>query len=100
MEEGLYDINNVQVQLMMVIQLQALQQQGVKALTYQNLEDYLSQELWKKKSPHSLHMAADDVMSIEPSAMVRFLSKKAIQDSRKENLSEFSDVIGGRNTHE
>ena len=100
MEEGLYDINNVQVQLMMVIQLQALQQQGVKALTYQNLEDYLSQELWKKKCPHSLHAAADDVMSIEASAIVRFLSKKAIQDSTKESLSEFSDVIGGRNTHE
>ena len=100
MQEEIYNINNVQVQLMMVIQLQSLQRQGVPALTYQNLEEYLSLRLWKNKCPHTLHAAASDIMSITASDLVRFLSQQTIKDSSSKNLADFSDVIGGNTNHE
>jgi hypothetical protein len=100
MEDECYDINNVQVQLTMIIKLQQLQREQLPAMTYQNLEDYLTQYLWKRKIPRSLHTAANDILSITATDLIRFLSQQAIVESRRKNLSDFSDVIGGNETHE
>ena len=49
----------------------------------------------QKKKPSSLHEAIDDVMSLDASTVVVFLSKQAVIDGHKKELSEFEDVIGG-----
>ena len=43
MDSGVFDINNVEVQMTMVVKLHQLQREALPHLTYQNLEAYLTQ---------------------------------------------------------
>ena len=53
------------------------------------------ESLWKKALPGSLHQAADEILSVSASDIVRFLSMRAVRDGARSNLEDFSDVIGG-----
>ncbi len=95
MEEIRFDVNNTQIQMVMVIKLNQLKRVSLPTLTYGNLEDFLMEKLWVKSFPKSLHEATDEILHIEANDIVKFLSKKAIQDGSRMKLSDFSDVIGG-----
>jgi hypothetical protein len=89
------DSNITLIQLTMVLKLQQLKREGVPSLNYDNLEDYINEKLWNKKLPRSLHEAADEVLSISPQDMIRFLSRQAIAEGASKTLEDFSDIIGG-----
>lgn len=95
MEAVRYDVNNTQVQMCMVIKLQQLQQEGLAVLTYANLEDYLQFHLWRKKRPIGLAQAADQILQLSADDIVRYLSKRALQEASSKKLSDFSDLLGG-----
>ena len=95
MQQEKYDINNTLVQLTMVLKLQQLRREKIPSLNYGNLEDYLEYGLWKRKTPESLHAAADAVMGIKADDVIRFLSKRAVIDGAKQQLDDFTDIIGG-----
>ena len=95
MDSGVFDINNVEVQMTMVVKLHQLQREALPHLTYQNLEAYLTQVVWKKQLPRALHEAADDVLRINANDIVRFLSRQAITEGEKAHLEDFADLIGG-----
>ncbi|HAE17208.1 MAG: hypothetical protein IKF00_13120 [Solobacterium sp.] len=90
-----FNVNHIQVQMAMVIKLQSLQRDGLPALTYRNLEEYICRNLWADKTPRSLHVAVNDVLSVKAEDIVRFLAKEAAA-ARGSSLEEFSDVIGGK----
>lgn len=96
MDQIVFDTNNVSVQMILVLKLQQLNRESLPSLTYETLEQYLEHTLWRKNKPLSLHIAADDVMSIQPSDLVRYMSKRAILDGANSKLDDFSDVIGGK----
>ncbi len=95
MSSEVFDVHNTLVQLTMVLKLQQLQRSSLPALRYENLEDFLMEDLWKNKFPYSLHEAADDILNVTDSQIVRYLSKRAVIDGAKMNLEDFKDVIGG-----
>ena len=95
MEEERFDVNNTQVQLVMVIKLQQLQREAIPALSYRNLEDFLEELKWRRKHPSSLHEAVNDVLSVQPDAIIRFLSRQAVIQGQRAALADFSDLIGG-----
>lgn len=95
MRSEVFDVHNTLVQLTMVLKLQQLQRSSLPALRYENLEDFLMEDLWKNKFPYSLHEAADDILNVTDSQIVRYLSKRAVIDGAKMNLEDFKDVIGG-----
>ena len=90
-----FNIDDTQVQMVMVIKLRQLQREYLPALSYRNLEQYLSEELWKDGAPSSLHEAADDVMRVTANDIVRYLARRAEIEGRTQKLSDFLDVIGG-----
>jgi len=95
MSSSVYDTDNTLVQLTMVLKMQNLQRGQLPSLSYENLEDFLNQCLWKRGCPSSLHEAADQILHINAAQIVRFLSKKAIIDGAHADLEDFSDIIGG-----
>ena len=95
MERERFDVNNIHVQMLMVIKLQQLQRDALPSLSYDNLEDYVGKQLWKTKIPRTLHVAADDILSITASDIVRFLALQAAYHSGN-SLEDFSDLIGGK----
>lgn len=96
MERECFDITNTEVQMTMVVKLHQLQREALSTLSYQNLEDYLSQVVWKRKVPKALHVAVNDVMSVTGNDIVKFLSRQAIISGSEKSLSDFSDLIGGK----
>ena len=90
-----FDIENIQVQMMMVIKLQQLKRESLNSLTYQSLETYLSEDLFRKHPPRSLHEAASAVISVQAEDVVRFLARKALEEGKYQSLSDYTDLIGG-----
>ena len=90
-----FDTENSLIQLTMILKMQKLKRGPLPSLSYENLEDFLNQSLWRNGAPSSLHEAVDQVLSIEVSDIVRFLSRRAIVDGSKADLKDFTDVIGG-----
>ncbi len=95
MENEVFDVNNVSVQMMMVIHIQSIKRIDLSTLTYSDLEMYLSDCLWKKYAPRSLHEAADDVLHVTANDIVRYLSKIAVMEGAGGNLADFRDLLGG-----
>jgi hypothetical protein len=95
MKQEVFDVHNRLVQMTMVLKLQKLNRTELPSLSYGNLEDFLMESLWKKALPGSLHQAADEILSVSASDIVRFLSMRAVRDGARSNLEDFSDVIGG-----
>jgi hypothetical protein len=95
MGDNVFDVNNTEVQMVMVVKFQELQRSPKAALTYANLEDYLEQELWKKGHPDTLAAAADQILRVTENDIVRFLSQRAIREGSTKKLSDFTDLLGG-----
>ncbi len=93
MSEQYFDINNTEVQMTLVMKLQQLQRESNTHITYQNLEEYACNGMWQKRSPRSLYVAVNDIMSIKASDVVKYLAKKAITGSSSSTLSDFTDLI-------
>ena len=98
MRYEVFDWNNRLVQLTMVIKLQKIQRNGLPNAVYDYLEEYLKEDLWTDKTPHSLHEAVNDVMSIEIRDIVIYLAKRAVQDGSRLRLEDFADIIGRNET--
>lgn len=95
MEIEAFDEKNTLVQLVMVLKLQQLLTSGIPALRYENLEDYLKKCLWKERCPFSLHEATNEVLSIKPNDIVRFMAEEAIHDATNRELYQFAEHFGG-----
>ena len=91
------DLKNKQIQLTLMLKLQQLQREQLPGLNYKNLEDVMQKLVWKWNQPKTLHEAVNDILSLSADQIVRFLSKQAIIEGYHQELSEFSDLIGGRN---
>ena len=91
------DLKNKQIQLTLMLKLQQLQREQLPGLNYKNLEDVMLKLVWKQNRPKTLHEAVNDILSLSADQIVRFLSKQAIIEGYHQELSEFSDLIGGRN---
>ena len=91
------DLKNKQIQLTLMLKLQQLQREQLPGLNYKNLEDVMQKLVWKRNQPKTLHVAVNDILSLSADQIVRFLSKQAIIEGYHQELSEFSDLIGGRN---
>lgn len=96
MENVRFDTTNTEVQMTMVIKLHQIQRESLSALVYQNIEDYLNERLWKQKTPRTLNVAVNDVMSITASDLVKFLSQQAIIKGHSESLADYADLFGGK----
>jgi hypothetical protein len=90
-----YDIHQTSVQMIMAVHLQELRREGQPAMTYADLEDYLADSLWKRKTPRSLSEAADDILKITSDDVIRFLAQRAAVKGASGNLADFTDLIGG-----
>lgn len=99
MDDVRFDILNTEVQMTMVVKLHQLQRESLPHLSYRNLEDYLTERVWKKGNPKSLHVAVNDIMSVSASDIVKFLSRQAIQSGSQKSLEDFADLIGGEALH-
>ncbi len=95
MRTAQYDVDNVEVQMIMVVKLQQLKREYLDSLTYQSLESYLSEDLFRKHPPRSLHEAAAEIIAVKPDDLVKYLARKALEDGKRQSLSDFSDLIGG-----
>jgi hypothetical protein len=89
------DQSNRQLQLAMVLKLQMLQRDGLAQLSYQQLERVMFGWMWRKGIPISLHEAIEDLFRLNADEVVVVLSKQAIMDGSKKNLSDFNDLIEG-----
>ena len=93
---NMLNIQDEQIQLTLMLKLQKLQREQLPGLNYKNLEDVMLKLVWKRNTPKFLHEAVNDILSLTADQIVRFLSRQAVIEGYHQEISEFSDLIGGR----
>jgi hypothetical protein len=91
-QDALYD---QQIRLTLSLRLNQLQTQWVPSLSALELEAALWHVKWAEGLPQHLSQIIDDILSITPDAIVAYLARKAVLDSRKQHLSDYSALLGG-----
>lgn len=89
-----YTTDHPLVQMVMVLKLQELQQNELPSLHYDDLEDYLNDIIWKNRIPLYLSTAAEDILHVNATDIVRYLSAEAGKVTAGKP-DDFSDLLGG-----
>lgn len=88
-------LNDQQIRLTLSLRLNQLQSQWLPSLSAAELEAALWHVKWSEGLPQHLSQIIDDILSITPDSIVAFLARKAVLDSRKQHLSDYSVLLGG-----
>lgn len=91
-QDALYD---QQIRLTLSLRLNQLQAQFLPSLSAAELEEALWHIKWSEGLPQHLSQMIDDILSITPDSIVAYLARKAVLESRKQHLSEYSVLLGG-----
>lgn len=91
-QDALYD---QQIRLTLSLRLNQLQAQWLPSLSAAELEEALWHIKWSDGLPQHLSQLIDDILSITPDAIVAYLARKAVLESRKQHLSDYSVLLGG-----
>ena len=95
-----FDNTNRQIQLTIVLKLNQLQRQQYPNLTYDNLVDVLVDLKWKRNVPTSLHEAVNDILTLDVDTVIQYMSKQAIIDGYRSDLSMYNDLLMKGVTHD
>ena len=90
-----FEIKNSRIQLTIIIKVYQLQKEGLDNIDSSFIEDYLTLVKWRKEKPETLHEAVNDILSINGDNIVRFLSTRAIIDSKNKTLGDFTSLLEG-----
>ncbi len=85
------------IQMAMVLKLSMLRRNSNPNFTYQNIENVMYNEVWKKKEPSLVSEAVNDIMKLTAEDIVKYLSKQAIIDGKSKRIEDFEDLLGGAN---
>ncbi len=91
-QDALYD---QQIRLTLSLRLNQLQAQFLPSLSAAELEEALWHIKWSEGLPQHLSQMIDDILSITPDSIVAYLARKAVLESRKQHLSDYSVLLGG-----
>lgn len=80
----------------LVVKWNHLQRAHLPRLTQENLESVVHGSLWNKKQPDTLHEALNDILSLTADKVIQLLSSQALIEGYEQNLSDFDDLIGGK----
>ena len=86
------EIDDKYLKLAITLKTSELQRKQLSSLTYQHVERAL---LAKFQKPKSFYDAINDVMSIDASEVVAYLSTEAMITGAKMKLNDFEDLFGG-----
>lgn len=95
MSTSVFNTDNIHVQMIMILKMQKLKSEELPTLCYENLENFLSQSLWKEHQPVSLSDAANQILHVKANDIVQFMALKAMTDGAKADITDFSDMLGG-----
>ncbi|WP_416326110.1 post-transcriptional regulator [[Eubacterium] hominis] len=88
------EIDDKYLKLAITLKTSELQRKQLSSLTYQHVERALLAK-WKFQKPKSFYDAINDVMSIDASEVVAYLSTEAMITGAKMKLNDFEDLFGG-----
>ena len=89
------DIGDSRIQLTILLKVYQIQKSGLDNVDSVFIEDYLNSVKWRREKPETLHEAVNDILSISGDSIVRYLSTRAIIDSKNKSLADFSSLLEG-----
>lgn len=89
------EIDDKYLKLAITLKTSELQRTQLSSLTYQHVESALIAK-WKFQKPKSFYEAVDDVMNIDASEVVAYLSCEAVMTGAKMKINDFEDLFGGK----
>lgn len=96
MQREVLNIQNKLIQTLMVVRMQDIQRNDLPTLDYDDLEAYLEKYLWKSRTPVTISQAANDILHVNANDLVRFMSTQAVKAGASGKLSDFMDILGGK----
>ena len=81
-----------QVQLLIIMRLRSLHQEGFERVTYDDLERVFFGYIWKKGVPPYISQIADVILNISADKIIRYLS---VDSTVSANRNSLSDMLKG-----
>lgn len=93
MSENILD--NKEIKLAILLKTQQLKREDLPTLTTQHLCDTLKNMVWKYKMPSNIHKAVNDIMNLDVSTIVSFLSVDAVRKGARMNVEDIKKIMEG-----
>ncbi|MDF9823895.1 hypothetical protein M2475_000243 [Breznakia sp. PF5-3] len=88
-------LNDKDVQLALTLKTNQLKREKLHSLTYKQVLRTLTEYVWRNKNVTSMHIAVNDIMKLDVSVVVAFLSLSAIEKGSRLNLDDINGVLRG-----
>lgn len=83
------------VKLALTLKTNQLKREKLHSLTYKQVFQTLVNYVWKNKDVNYIHIAVHDIMHLDISVIVSYLSLHAIERGARLNLEDLNVVLGG-----
>lgn len=85
--------NDRKIALTIALKYNQLIREQLKHLEVEQLVNYLFNHKWRHNFPETIANAVIEIMEADSSAIVAYLSQRAVVESKKYNLSDFDDLF-------
>lgn len=83
------------VQLALTLKTNQLKREKLNSLTYKQVFRTLTEHVWRNKDVQMVHTAIHDIMNLDISVVVSYLSLNAIERGSKLNLEDIHGILRG-----
>lgn len=88
-------INNHEIKLAVLLKTEKLKRESMVNLSYEHVYKTLNEFIWKDNAPTSLHQAVNDIMNLDISTVVGYLSVDAIKRGATMRPEQLEDILKG-----
>lgn len=83
------------IKLALTLKTNQLKREKLSSLTYRQVIETLVNYVWANREIKNIHVAINDIMNLEVSIVVAYLSFSAIEKGRELKLENIDDVLKG-----
>ena len=83
------------VQLALTLKTNQLKREKLASLTYRQVSCTLKEYVWKNKNVTSINVAINDIMNLDVTKVVTYLSLNAIEQGSKLELDSINGILRG-----
>lgn len=88
-------LNSNEVILALTLKTNQLKREELKSLTYQQVVQTLTDFVWQNKVVKTMNEAVNDIMRLDASLVVAYLSSDAIKRGAKLRLEDINEILKG-----
>ena len=85
--------NDEKIAVTFALKYNQLKREYLETLEVEHLVTYVFEHLWRHESPKTIAKAVVEIMEVEASSIITYMSQRAIIDSKNKSISDYNDLF-------